>query len=437
MIYALQMCEIYNEDKKLVESIIFKFLWNSKWVGNRAPDRIKRDYLKSSYANGGLKAPDIKALDNALKTKQFIRAMASKHQMNLVQKFLLEKEGYFEYHKNEYAKIIKLDVVTACYQVTTNLVTDEIRSGRVFEVTDNNAASQIRTNVIASTDIIEYFRRKRIPLVIHRFGELADQGVETLLELINEDRFPRNDRLQQCAREVLSFFPLDWIETVKNAEDVNSSITYEDSYIANKWQLVEHRNISVKGLKDVLTSQCQVKPYQNQVKFELDDENIDEYSENPFILARLALHAPKDRVYKYRILHSDIYCNTRMHRFKMVESPNCVMCPNVPETIKHVLWQCPRATRVWQSLNNKTRGSLGFDYITYNTIILGRKNPNMAMETMILWTARLLMSINREDIVSNEAIEHNFKTLFYYETKTHGANSKKFMARWGSLSGLF
>jgi len=87
MIYVLQMCNISIQDIKLIESMIFKFLWNTKWVGNRAPDRIKREYLKSSYEKGGLKAPDIKALNNALKTKQFIRAMISDHQINLLQKY--------------------------------------------------------------------------------------------------------------------------------------------------------------------------------------------------------------------------------------------------------------------------------------------------------------------------------------------------------------
>ena len=33
IIYALQMCEIKAIDVKKIESIIFRFLWNKKWVG--------------------------------------------------------------------------------------------------------------------------------------------------------------------------------------------------------------------------------------------------------------------------------------------------------------------------------------------------------------------------------------------------------------------
>ncbi len=80
-----------------------------------------------SYEDGGLKVPDIKMLDNALKAKQFIRAMGCKHHISLIQKYVMEKEGYFEYYKNEYAKICMTEVVIASYQNTTNLITDSFR----------------------------------------------------------------------------------------------------------------------------------------------------------------------------------------------------------------------------------------------------------------------------------------------------------------------
>ena len=195
IIYSLQMCEIKPEHIKKIESIIFKFLWNKKWVGNQAPDRIKRDILKRPHEDGGLKVPDVKILDSALKTKQFIRAMNSKHQINLVQKYVLEIEGYFEYHKTEYAKICKLDPVTSCYQRTTNYITDQIRLNLDYDQEQVEEIQQNRVNIIASTDIIEFFRRKNIPLVIYRFRELANHGVQNFHELINESRFPSSDRL--------------------------------------------------------------------------------------------------------------------------------------------------------------------------------------------------------------------------------------------------
>ena len=44
----------------------------------KCPDRIQRQVLKNSYEMGGLKAPDMAALNSALKVKQFINATKSK-----------------------------------------------------------------------------------------------------------------------------------------------------------------------------------------------------------------------------------------------------------------------------------------------------------------------------------------------------------------------
>jgi exonuclease III len=433
LIFSLQMCKIEDYDVNKVESIIYRFLWNKKWVGNAAPDRIKRVVLKQSYENGGLNAPDIRNLDMALKTKQFIRAISSNHAINNIQKFLLEKEGYFEYYKIEYAKICNSDIIIANYQQTVNILTDRIRLGVDQGIVDNEGAIQSRTNIIASTDIIEYFKRRNIPLVIHRFRQLANQGIGSLHELINEYRFPRDAGLQTCAEEVLSFIPTEWVNLVVNAEDVNAEITYEECFLSHTWQLVEPRLVSVKSLRTSLLRSQVTRPYLNYNKFEL---NIVDRELNPYVISRNSLFAPRDRFYKYRILHGDIFCNSRMYKFKMVESPNCDNCPGTIETIKHVLWDCPRAAGAWYFLNAETREWLGQNYITYESVILGNPDVNAAMETIITWVTKLILTKNR-DFISNEQIKAKFKTLFYYEKQLFGINSKKMRSRWGPLLQKF
>ncbi len=436
LIYSLQMCEIKKEDVKRIEGIIFRFLWNKRWVGNPAPDRIKRNLLKLPYDKGGLKAPDIEVLERALKTKQFIRAMNSSHQINFVQKYVLEKDGYFEYYKIEYAKICTLDCVTATYQITTNFLTDSIRAGEGLEGINEEEGSQTRVNIIASTDVIEFFRRNNIPLVIHRFRTLANQGIENVHELINESRFPRDDRLAQCAREILSFFPASWIELVKASREIDSEINYENSYPTRKCQFTNSNAVTVKGLREILLVKDTQGPlpYENFGKFGLVTDTVEH---NPFSLARQALIAPRDKFYKLRILHGDIFCNQRMHRFKMITSPNCSTCPEVIETVKHVLWECPRSMAAWDFLNSYTRQYLGREYVSYEAIILGNKDPNMAMETMIVWTMKMILSINREQRISNQLLESKLKTLFYYEKHMFGVKSKRMRSRWGGLLNMF
>ena len=70
------MFAITAKDTIRVERIIYKFLWNKN--GMEMPRQDTEQVLKNSYEKGGLKAPDIVALDSALKVKQYINATSQK-----------------------------------------------------------------------------------------------------------------------------------------------------------------------------------------------------------------------------------------------------------------------------------------------------------------------------------------------------------------------
>ncbi len=69
LIYSMQACNFDEIDIKKTEAFVFKFLWNKKLSGNRAPEQIKRSMLKNDYELGGLKVTDLRSLNNALKLK--------------------------------------------------------------------------------------------------------------------------------------------------------------------------------------------------------------------------------------------------------------------------------------------------------------------------------------------------------------------------------
>ena len=161
LIYSLQMCAIGDSELVDIERMIFKFLWNRKWVGSIAPDRIKRSTLKLTYDQGGMQAPDIALLNKALKVKQFLRAMRTNHPINLIQKFQLERVGYNDYFKTEYAKICKFDPVIKTYQIVCNTLTDQFRSHcSTLPLPDTNYLQNV-VSIIASTDVLEFLMRKK------------------------------------------------------------------------------------------------------------------------------------------------------------------------------------------------------------------------------------------------------------------------------------
>jgi hypothetical protein len=439
IIYSLQMCEIKDSDVKKLESIIYKFLWNKKWSGNRAPDRIKRAYLKLPYERGGLAAPDIAILNAALKSRQFVRASNSSHQIKYIQMYQLEEIGYFEYFKLEYANLCKKDNVIATYQNTINDITDCIRQTANLDLNLDQDAERLdnRVKTIASTDVLEYLHRKKLPLVIYRFSLLSNLGIESFKELCNELQYPRSDRTRDSARDVLKYFPVDWAELVMSSSEVDGDLEVEGVFYNRKWDLVNNRSISVKDIRMMLTdkSELQPRPFENSTKFDLNF--MVPHNKNPFLLARKSLYASRDRIFKYRILHGDIFCRKRMFKFKMVDSPNCTYCLDQVETIKHLTWDCPRSRDAWNHVNDWFRTTLGEDYINYETIILGGLKPLDALETIIVWVLRSIMVIDRENLIPSELIKARIESLFNYEKKIFGKTSKKLALRWGKLTEIF
>jgi hypothetical protein len=50
-----------------------------------------------------------------------------------------------------------------------------------------------------------------------------------------------------------------------------------------------------------------------------------------------------------RLIHGDVYCGTRLLKFGLSDNDTCIRCFQ-PETICHLLIECPYTTRVWQQL---------------------------------------------------------------------------------------
>jgi len=104
-------------------------------------------------------------------------------------------------------------------------------------------------------------------------------------------------------------------------KNVNCEIVLENELPIHKHKLVKNKLITAKKIRSALVDMLSVPdfPYMNPEKFQLEFT----YQHNRFVLIRKAIHAPRDRFFKYRTLHGDIFCNERMFRFRMVASPMC------------------------------------------------------------------------------------------------------------------
>jgi len=288
------------------------------------------------------------------------------------------------------------------------------------------------TSVIASTDVLEYLMRKKEMMLINRFGPLLRRGVQTYHDLLNESNFPSDNYLGQLATYITNLLPASWKSAVSTGINVNSDVTYEFEFPAKGSCLVPHSFITVKNLRlNLLDKQANpLYPYMDTNKFGLTDPQL--ISHNPFTLIRNTICPPRDKFFKYRILQGDIFCAERMFKFKMSPSPFCTYCHNtqVIESIKHLLWDCPRAKSVWEYINEIAVNGYNRDYVTYNSIILGSESPIPILENLIIIALKLLLSKDRTSAVNNNEIKNRIKRLFIIEKYAFRRKKRNFEKRW-------
>jgi len=336
LIYTMQACGYAVSDLENVEAFIFKFLWSKNCNIVNAPDRIRRVIMKQDYDRGGLKVPDLKNLDYALKLKQFVRANFSNHPIKVIQQWQMENVEYDQPLQQEYSRIVNIDSVTAGAQMCINKLTDVIRS-EIGEASCPN----FKVDLIASTDVLEYLKRRKLVLLQTWYMVLFRCGIENLKQLIAESMYPRSDHFQRLSLNILTAFPKEWITRIKEYWECHSEIELNQTFCVNSDKPTKWCALTVGKVRSRI---LQKLPLTFKFESKLGIQNRP--NKNPFLVAREVNHSVAQKIFKFRLLHLDVFCKERMFKFKMVQSQECDRCGQI-ETIKHVLWECVRAKKVW------------------------------------------------------------------------------------------
>ena len=394
LIYTMQAVEYDEVTLKEVESFIFGFLWSKNITIAKAPDRIKRSVMKQDYDAGGLKVPDIKAMNDALKLKQFFKANNSNHPIKMIQKYILELNEYDQVIEQEYSRLSGYDNVIRTAQSTLNELTDKWRN-EVSELIVNDVNGSI-IDLIASTKVAEYLSRKRALMSKCLFARLQRSGIVNFKQLIVEKIYPRSDSFAAIASLVVKEFPSKWEELIKANIECNSYIDVSDNIV-----LEENSTLS--------TVVCVVKQIRNRLvreritthKYESVLGIAPHPDLNPFVAAWKFNYSMSQRIFKFRLLHLDIFTKQRMFKFKMIEDDKCDVCGDI-ETIKHALWDCNRAKLVWDTLGALMTHLNVTNPLTFAHLFIGFNPPNPILETIITKLSQSLMSYERSTVINSQ-----------------------------------
>jgi hypothetical protein len=106
-----------------------------------------------------------------------------------------------------------------------------------------------------------------------------------------------------------------------------------------QWQRLD--SLTSAGIRDLMkTDQCIVQPKLFQTQ---DDVALRLYKR----ISRIK-NIP-NRTKLLRLIHGDVYCGVRLKKFGLTENDQCIRC-FAPETIKHLLIECPYTVQVWHNM---------------------------------------------------------------------------------------
>lgn len=160
---------------------------------------------------------------------------------------------------------------------------------------------------------------------------------------------------------------------------------------------------------------------------------------NPFITARKVNHSTNMRIFKYRLLHMDIFTKQRMFKFKRSQSDNCDFCREI-EDVKHVLWECERSKRIWKCFDYILRNIDMTLCIQFENLFISFNPTNLVIESIITRLTQMILRIDRVNGIDDNVVKHEILLLAkkYIYTKTYGKNDRivweKFINFLGSVN---
>ncbi len=364
LIYSLQSTYIDIIELKRIDALIFGFIWNVKKSNPRVIGKISREVLKTDFAAGGLNAPDIFTLNDAIKYKNFVRHLSTYfHPLNIFYKNLSFNAGM-----NWDSHFIR-DIDRKTF-VSTALQTHR----KIGEILNNDVKK-----IAIETDGIHknyYAYVQNISLFCNRFTNVHQMQMITRLRVnaINTlgdlhqakigNRFPN---LFFEIHQVYSTFPTEWRLLLSKTTRVHGKIDNEIPYGLNKWGKAS--KLSLKDIQGFLKSvvlgrnPVDIVLHKHEVRIEISETKF-----NPFLELRKMTKDVKIKNIQYKILHNIYPTMKHLYKWKIKSSPNCSFCSEV-ETLTHAIHTCPIAKDCWKKLSDIL--GLGMELFTFNNILLG------------------------------------------------------------------
>jgi hypothetical protein len=331
--------DVTENQLKQIDKFNFVFIWDS------SASKIKRDVMIQDYHHGGLKAPCIFTMDKIYKIKMLCRIISSPGaKWNAFIEHKLSKYGGLEYLMNcnfdwkSVTKNAKLDdfyvkALRAWNEVTPANGNRVIHSYQLLKQKFNNN-QRIKMNGK------EVFIRELKTQSCDDFAAWTEQGKFLPFQSLVEKFQLRQVNVMQY-NQIIHAVPKFWKQILN---ELATGTENPDNSRATE------RDQSDETLKKLLIRKRSDEPAAEKHWIELiGEDNFPPFWKTNCKLLDKISPETKLRVFQFKILHRIIATREWLHKYKIVDSPNCIFCARpIKDTVEHFLFQCNNIHVFWR-----------------------------------------------------------------------------------------
>ena len=365
IIFLLQSMTLTDADFKLLNHVLYKFIWNRHFMAAKAPERIKREIVNKSIKLGGLGMLDLILLDKSLKLKALGRLLVSNHPFLTLVRNKLNLRDFFAPNLNSRVDDLTLEGINLLTGDRNLLLRSNSLDGNSYFIKALKSVKIKRTlnrNGLAS---LAWFNLRRLG--------------KTLVNDLDRDDLRRTEPfIERNLRERLK---ASFLNTWPNlTEDVNLCVVNGSKFIPLH-KLSSKQIRTIRGDKQPITF------------FKIGALATPSQGINWANCLSKVTNVKHQDIF-LRLAHGELYSKERLHRYRLVDSASCARCNDI-ETLKHKYFECPYVAEIWRKtlqVTNKLRTSIDPNETLIERALCCTNEPNTIAITI---HAEILLRIRR------------------------------------------
>jgi len=360
---------------KRIESCLYKFIWK----GN---DKVKRNTLIQDYKNGGLKMLDLETAEK----KQCVKWIQRFLEPKVISPWKMVLKEYIKPYGD-----LNLILFSNFDEKEMSIYLPSFYQNMFHHWKDFYAS-----NNAYGKELLWFNKEFKIKGKCVYEKEMYNIGIKTLSDLYTEDgeAIPFNNWVEKGLNQNKYF---RWRALV--------SCTWSKRLKAHEQAKSNQNTVTINGKEIEITEVGQRDLYDFFLKSKLDKTSpiIEKYKteynlnnddvEYLFLLPRKCTIDSKLKELQYKIIYKYLPTNKKLFQYNLKESNTCDLCHFLPESVKHLFWECNYSKTVWiqfydwwNSINKSYTPQ--FDE---RVILFGTRKENQGTEGILLFNHLLLL----------------------------------------------